>query len=67
MLAKLRENTFLFIMIAFVLVMLYTINVSAEEKTWLSSGRFEIDVNNDGIPDAIFDAKDITTLYEICK
>lgn len=54
-------------MIAFVLAMLYTINVSAEEKTWLSSGRFEIDVNNDGIPDAIFDAKDITTLYEICK
>jgi len=67
MLAKLRENIFLFVMIVVVLGSLYTINASAEEKTWLSYGWFEVDLNNDGVIDCYFDSKDITTLYEICK
>lgn len=66
-LEKLRENTFLFIMIVFVCTMLFAVNVRAEGKTWLSSGRIEMDIDNDGISDVVFDAKDIETLYQICR
>ena len=67
MLIKIKKNIFLLSMTAVVIVLLYSINVSAEEKKWLSSGRIEIDLEDDGITDAIFDAKDIVTLYNICK